>query len=427
MAISAFQRFNLTPAKISAAVGAIAVVFLIIGITASAAIPAVGMGAAKSYAVMAGSGITNTGATTLSGTDGANIGSYPTGTFTGDTTVTTSGTKYLAADAATAAAQNDLLTAYNDAAGRTSATAISADLGGQTLTQGVYNSASSIGLTGTLTLDGENDPAAVFIFQAGSTLTTGSGSRINLINGAQPCNVFWQVGSSATFGTNSDFTGRVMALTSITATTGASFKGQLLAINGAVTLDNNTIVNDACAALPTATPTVEPTPTETATPTTEPTATETATPSPTAEPTPTETATPSPTAEPTPTETATPTPTPTETATPSPTATPTETATPTPTATETATPSPTAEPTPTETPTPTATPTETAAPTESEEVTESPVVDNPEVTPSPEETTVTGGELPNTETADWTIPLVIGLGLAAIGGLVVATRRRRKP
>ena len=406
MTISAFKRLNLTPTKITAAVAAIAAVFLVITLTASAAIPAVGMGSAKSFAVLAGSGITNTGATTLSGTDGANIGSSPTGTFTGDTTVTTTGTKYLAADAVTAAAQNDLITAYNDAAGRTSATAISADLGGQTLKPGVYNSASSIGLTGTLTLDGENDPAAVFIFQAGSTLTTASASRVNLINGAQPCNVFWQVGSSATFGTNSDFTGHVIALTSITATTGASFKGQLLARNGAVTLDTNTIVNDACAAV------VAPTPTETATPSPTATPTETATPT----PTPTETATvaPTETATPTPTETPTPTPTPTptETATATPTPTPTETVTATPTPTETATPTPTE----TATDTPTPTPTETAT----EEATEA-----PEVTATPEETTATGGELPNTETADWTIPLAVGVVLAAIGAIVVAARRRR--
>ena len=126
---------------------------------------------------------------------------------------------------------------------------------------GVYNSASSLGLTGTLTLDAENNPDAVFIFQAGSTLTTASSSVVAMINGAQACNVFWQVGSSATFGTASDFTGHVFALTSITATTGATFHGQLLARNGAVTLDTNTIVNDKCEEAPVVTP--SPTPTST--------------------------------------------------------------------------------------------------------------------------------------------------------------------
>lgn len=340
---------KLTKTVIAGSIAAIAATTIFITVVATAAIPAVQLGTSKSFAVLAGSGITNTGPTTLSGTYGANIGSSPTGTFTGDTTVTTSGTKFLADDPITAGAKSDALIAYNDAAGRTPASTIAGDLGGQTLVGGVYKSASSIGLTGTLVLNGENDPSTVFVFQAGSTLTTASASKIELINGAQACNVFWQVGSSATFGTNSDFTGHVIANTSITATTGAIFKGQLLALNGAVTLDSNTITNDACI-----------TPTPTATPTATETATETATP--------------------TPSETATPTASPTA----SPTATPTESETP---AEETA---------------------------------------SPEVTPSPEETTVTGGELPNTETANWVIPLGIGIGLITLGTVILALRRRGK-
>jgi hypothetical protein len=148
----------------------------------------------------------------------------------------------------------DLTTAYNDAAGRTPATTVTADLGGQTLTTGVYKSASSLAVTGTLTLDAENDPNAVFIFQAGSTLTSASSATIALVNGADACNVFWQVGSSATFGTDTVFVGHVMALTSITANTRATFQGQLLAQNGAVTLDTNTITNNVCATAASATP-----------------------------------------------------------------------------------------------------------------------------------------------------------------------------
>ena len=249
--------------KITLLIAATAALSLALTSGASAAQPTISLGTAKTFAVLAGAGITNTGATTASGTNGGDFGSSPNGAFTGSTLVTTTGTKYLAAVPQTASAQIDLTTAYNDAAGRTPVTTIAADLGGQTLKQGVYKSASSIGLTGTLTLDGENDPAAVFIFQAGSTLTTATSSRVLLINGAQPCNVFWQVGSSATFGTTSDFTGSVLALTSITANNNATFKGQLLARNGAVTLDNNTILNDRCAAVATATPT----PTASATPT----------------------------------------------------------------------------------------------------------------------------------------------------------------
>jgi hypothetical protein len=130
----------------------------------------------------------------------------------------------------------------------------------------VYNSGSSIGLTGTLTLDAEGDPNAVFVFQAGSSLITASGSTVSLINGAQACNVFWQVGSSATLGTNSTFSGTILALTSITATTGSTITGRILARNGAVTLDTNSITTPVCAAAP-PTPTATSTPTATATPT----------------------------------------------------------------------------------------------------------------------------------------------------------------
>lgn len=239
----------------SVAIGIAGLVSLTVASIAFAVQPTVGLGTASSYAVLAGTGITNTGATTVSGSAGSNMGSDPTPAFTGDTLVTNNnGTNFLAINAQTTGAQADLVTAYNDAAGRTPFTTPAGGLlGGLTLTQGVYQSASSLDLTGTLTLDGENDPNAVFIFQAGSTLTTASSSVVSLINGAQPCNVFWQVGSSATFGTGSDFTGHVLALTSIEANTGATFKGQLLARNGAVTLDNNTITNDACAT-PTPTP-----------------------------------------------------------------------------------------------------------------------------------------------------------------------------
>ena len=223
---------------------------------AQAVQPIINLGTTESFAVLAGSGITNTGPTTVSGTAGGDMGSSPTQAFTGEVDVTTTGTKYTAPSAVVDGAKDDLVLAYDDAAGRIPADTVSADLGGQTLTEGVYNSASSLGLTGTLTLDAENNPDAVFIFQAGSTLTTASSSKVALINGAQACNVYWQVGSSATFGTTTEFVGHVFALTSITANNNATFQGQLLARNGAVTLDSNTITNDLCAE-------VTPTPTET--------------------------------------------------------------------------------------------------------------------------------------------------------------------
>jgi len=184
------------------------------------------------------------------------MGSSPTPSLTGEASVTTSGTKYTAAATQVDDARASVVDAYNDAASRIPANTVSADLGGQTLVPGVYNSATSMGLTGTLTLDAGNDPDAVFIFQAGSTLTTASASSVVLINGAQACNVFWQVGSSATFGTTTNFVGHVFSLISITANNRATFDGQLLAINGAVTLDENTITNDLCKAVtPTPTPT----------------------------------------------------------------------------------------------------------------------------------------------------------------------------
>lgn len=117
---------------------------------------------------------------------------------------------------------------------------------GQTLTPGVYTSTSSLALSGDLTLDAKGDPSAVFIFQIASTLTTGSGSQIILANGAKACNVFWQVGSSATLGTNSIFKGQILALTSITVTTGVNLEGRALARNGAVTLDSDVLSGCTC-------------------------------------------------------------------------------------------------------------------------------------------------------------------------------------
>ena len=218
---------------------------------------AVNLGTASSFAVLAGAGITNTGPTTILG----DVGSYPTTTETGFGSVSLTGTNH-GGDAVTQGAKTDLTTAYLDAAGRGPTIPVVADLGGLTLVPGVYNSATSLGLTGTLTLSGSSSD--VWVFQAGSTLTTASGSKVAFIGGAQSCNVFWQVGSSATLGTGSAFKGTILALTSITATTGATVDGRLLARNGAVTLDTNVITRSMCAATPAPTsipgPTSSPTP-----------------------------------------------------------------------------------------------------------------------------------------------------------------------
>ena len=212
---------------------------------AQAASSAVPLGAADSFVVLAGSGVTNTGPTTLNG----DLGTFPTTTITGAGSVTISGTNH-AGDGVTQQAKTDLVTAFNNAAGQGPTSPISADLGGQTLTAGVYNSASSIGLTGALTLNAAGNPNAVFVFQAGSTLTTASGSSVVLANGAQACNVYWQIGSSATLGTGSSFKGTILAQASITVTTGTTVEGRVLARDGAVTLDTNTITKPACVTAP---------------------------------------------------------------------------------------------------------------------------------------------------------------------------------
>ncbi len=237
------------------------VVGLILGLVAivaarvtGAAEAPVGLGTAESFAVLAGAGVTNTGPTVISG----NLGTCPTIAITGfPPGMVVNGTIH-AADAEACQAQSDLTIAYNDAAGRAPTTTFAGatDLGGMTLTPGVYTTPTSFAITGTLTLDAQGDPNAVFIFQAGSTLITAPNSRVVLVNGAQACNVFWQVGSSAVLGVGSTFIGTILALTSITAGTNAEVQGRLLARNGAVTLDSNTVTRPVCA--PTTTTTLGP-------------------------------------------------------------------------------------------------------------------------------------------------------------------------
>jgi hypothetical protein len=214
---------------------------------ADAAQAPVGLGTADNFAVLAGQGVTNTGPTSVNG----DLGTWPNPAITG-AGLTVNGSIH-AADAVAQQAQADTTIAYNDAAGRTPVTTVATELGGQVLTAGVYNSAAgTFQITGTLTLDGQGDPNAVFIFQAASTLITASASNVNLINSANACNVFWQVGSSATLGTSSTFRGTILALASITVTTGVTVLGRTLARNGAVTLDTDTITRSTCTT-PTAT------------------------------------------------------------------------------------------------------------------------------------------------------------------------------
>ncbi len=219
---------------------------LVAGQTAHAAGPApVGLGTAEPFAVLAGTpAVTNTGPTTITG----DLGIHPAAAVTGFPPGTVNGTIH-AADAVALQAKSDLVIAYNDAAGRTPFTTVAGGtLGGKTLVAGVYNAGGvTLDLTGTLTLDGQNDPNSVWIFQATSDLVTASSSSVAFINGAQPCNVFWQVTSSATLGSGSRFVGTILALTSITMNSGVTLNGRALARNGDVTLINDTITRSRCS------------------------------------------------------------------------------------------------------------------------------------------------------------------------------------
>lgn len=203
------------------------------------------LGTSQSFAALGGSTVTNTGPSVIHGNLGVSPGSAVTGFPPG--IVTPPGTIH-AADAVASNAQSDVNTSYNVLAGMASNFNLTGqDLGGLTLTPGVYTFASSAQLTGALTLNALGNPNALFVFQIGSALTTASNSSVNVINGGDGCNVFWQIGSSATLGTTTRFEGNILANASITLNTGATIlDGRALAQNGAVTLDTNDISISGC-------------------------------------------------------------------------------------------------------------------------------------------------------------------------------------
>lgn len=278
---------RLTTTKI-AALGA--VVALTIGLfpwSANAAETPLSMGTASTYGVLASSAVTAATISGITGTEGANIGvgggTAPTGPLNAAGTTVLGGISLAALTSASAALADNR-----------GGTTTGVELGSTTKTPGAYNN-PTLAVNGTLTLDALGDPMAVFIFRSGSTLITGTSSTVLLTNGAQACNVYWQVGSSATLGASSTMVGHVIASASITTGAASFVNGQLIATTAAVTLGGTTIVNNACAApvvvapTPVATPVATPTATPVATPTATPTPVATATPiaTPVATPTPT--------------------------------------------------------------------------------------------------------------------------------------------
>ncbi len=223
---------------------------LALSLVAMLAVPSVGMaaeptvplGATQDFAILAGTSITNTGNSVITGDIGAIAGTidgFPPGTVSGTTHLN---------DALAIQAHTDWTTAYNNAVARPVTTTLaSPELGGLTLTPGVYSSGGALQLTGTLTLDAQGDPEAVFILKSDSGLTIGAGSEVRLVNGARFCRVFWPVASTATLAANASFVGHILAATSITLEDGASVEGQLLARDAEVTLINNVVSNDWCA------------------------------------------------------------------------------------------------------------------------------------------------------------------------------------
>ena len=208
--------------------------------------PPVVLGAACGFGILGATPVvSNVGNSVVTG----DVGIWPALSITGFPPGTLTGALH-GGDSVAMTAQGDLTTAYNNAAGAAGGAVLTADIGGQTLPPGVYKTTSaqpSLGITGTLTLDGKGDPNATWIFQVVSTLTTAAGnSNVVLIGGAQAHNVIWQIGSSATLGTNTTLAGTIMAQVSITLNTGATLNGRALARTGAVTLDSNPVNVPPC-------------------------------------------------------------------------------------------------------------------------------------------------------------------------------------
>ena len=242
--------------RAGAATAAVGVAFG--GAAAVASASPVDLGTASPFVVLGGATVTNTGPSVLNGALGVSPGSA----LTGFNSATVNGATH-DNDTVAAQAQSDVTNAYGVAAGQPVTADLSgSDLGGLTLTAGAYHFSSAAQLTGTLTLDAENDPAAQFVIQVGSALTTATSSSVSLVRGASPCHVFWQIGTSATLGTSTSFMGNVLAAASISLNDSATVQGRLFARSGQVSLINNVIDGSMCGTS-TSPPPVSPPPTPT--------------------------------------------------------------------------------------------------------------------------------------------------------------------
>lgn len=223
----------------------LAMTFIVAGSAQAATAPS--LGTADAFAVLGASTVTNTGPTVVNG----NLGVYPGTAITGFPPGTLNGTRH-SNNAVALQAHGDAITAYNQLAAQSiDVDRSGVDLAGLTLLPGVHGFNSGAALTGTLILDAQSNPAAVFVIRVAEALTVGAGSSVQLVGGTQSCNVFWQIGSSATLLSNAALVGTVVANDSITLVTGASIAGRALALNAAVTLDSNTVTRSVCNPLPT--------------------------------------------------------------------------------------------------------------------------------------------------------------------------------
>lgn len=332
------------------------------------------LGSASSYAVLANAAITSATSSLITGSAGGDLGVGGATAPTGE--INKSGAAILGGSAISA-----LTSAAAALSEERAGTVTGVELGGgRIISPGAYTN-PALDINGVLTLDGAGDSNAVFIFRSASTLVTGTSSSVLLVNGAQACNVFWQVGSSATLGTSSTIVGHVIASASISTGANSQVNGQLIAVTAAITLGGTTVVNNSCSAPIVIAPVATPTP-----------SVEVVTPVPSTSPiaTPVES--------------------------------PVDTATATPLATTEATPVPSVTPT-VEPVTPEATATATATPTAIPLATETPVViPIEEVTEEIETVTTTGGKLPVTA-SPWTNLLVLAGGLILIGGFSFKYRK----